>query len=118
MKASIFISVIVHIAVFLAFQEIFPLRWETEPLRTYRVELMRPPVEGIDADNIPGPGFDHIKDGETPPTEESQDTISLDTKDKRYTSYTKLIKKEIMRRWTYPLEAQEGSFSPSQRTAV
>lgn len=38
---------------------------------------------------------------------DSQDTISLDTKDKRYISYTKLVKQRLSSNWGYPRKAKE-----------
>jgi TonB family protein len=39
---------------------------------------------------------------------EAEDTISLDTKDKRYTSYAKAIKARLIKHWEYPPEAREN----------
>ena len=106
MKTSLFISFFVHIILLLAFQKAFPLQWKMEELRTYRVELIRPPVDDIDTDDVPGTQIDQIEQEEKSVHEDTQDTISLDTKDKRYISYATLIKNEIMRRWRYPPEAR------------
>ncbi|MGD2125656.1 MAG: energy transducer TonB, partial [Desulfobacteraceae bacterium] len=43
-----------------------------------------------------------------PAAEESQDTISLDTKDKRYITYARVIKERISYHWTYPQEAKDN----------
>ncbi|MFC1867024.1 energy transducer TonB [Thermodesulfobacteriota bacterium] len=113
MKASLIASFFFHIILLLSFQNVFPLHLMGEKLRMYRVELIRPPVEDIDAGDIPGNHIDHLNQKELPPPEKAEDTISLDTKDKRYISYARLIKKEIMRHWRYPPEARayliEGS---------
>ena len=113
MRTSLVISFLFHVIILLTFQKAFPLQWTSEELRTYRVELIRPPVENIDTDDIPEANIDHIKELEQPDLEGGQDTISLDTKDKRYSSYASVIKKQIMRHWRYPPEARayliEGS---------
>jgi TonB family protein len=105
MKASLFISLIFHITILLIFQNAFPFYWNNSGLRTYRVDLIRPPVEDIDTGDSPRDLIDHTEEKESPITDTFQDTISLDTKDKRYISYASLIKKEIMTHWRYPTEA-------------
>ena len=106
MKASIAVSFIFHITLILSFQSAFPLIWENEELRTYRVELIRPPIDDLETSEIPGDIMDDTMDNEEAHSEDSQDTISLDTKDERYIAYTSLIKQEIMRHWKYPPEAR------------
>lgn len=87
-------------------QTLFPIYWQNEELRTYRVELIRMEVDDIPAGTISDTVFDDTKEEDLPLPEETQDTISLDTKDKRYVSYTSAIKKEIMKNWRYPPEAR------------
>jgi TonB family protein len=106
MKASLVISFILHIIILLGFQKAFPLHWRNEELRTYRVELIRTPVKDIEIGDNQNTHLDHTRQKEALSPENSQDTISLDTKDKRYISYAKLIKREIMRYWRYPPEAR------------
>ena len=106
MKVSIAMSLLFHIILILSFQNAFPFIWNNEELRTYRVELIRPPIEDMDAGDIPENLIDNIVDKEETLPEDSQDTISLDTKDKRYIEYATLIKKEIMHHWRYPPEAR------------
>ena len=105
MKASLLISFIFHIIILLVFQNAFSFYSNSTELRTYRVDLIRPPVEDIDTGDSPGDLIDHTEEKESPVSDTFQDTISLDTKDKRYASYTSLIKKEIMTHWRYPTEA-------------
>jgi TonB family protein len=105
MKASLFISLIFHIIILFIFQDALPSYWYNEELRTYRVDFIRPPVEDIDSEDSPGDIIDHAEKKESPITDSYEDTISLNTKDKRYVSYTNQIKKEIMDHWTYPAEA-------------
>jgi TonB family protein len=105
MKASLLISFIFHIIILLVFQNVFSYYGNNAELRTYKVDLIRPPVENIDTGDSPGDLIDHTEEKESPVSDTFQDTISLDTKDKRYVSYTSLIKKEIMTNWRYPTEA-------------
>ncbi|MBW2610327.1 MAG: energy transducer TonB [Deltaproteobacteria bacterium] len=115
MKIALFISFFFHAIILMSFQKIIPINWHIEELRTYRVELIRPPVEDINTDDIPETNIERLKDKERPIPEGGQDTISLDTKDKRYITYAGLIKEEIMLHWRYPPEARayliEGNLS-------
>ena len=115
MKASLTLSFLLHIILVLAFQKAFPLQWNLEPLRTYAVELIRPSVEDIDMDEPSQTLREDLKQEEDTSPLDAQDTISLDTKDKRYVSYAKIIKGEIMRHWRYPPQARayliEGSLT-------
>ena len=106
MKVSIALSLIFHIILLLSFHSAFPFIWNTEELRTYRVELIRPPVEDIETGDTPDSLMENTNEKEEILPVDSQDTISLDTKDKRYVEYATLIKKEIMGHWKYPPEAR------------
>jgi len=105
MKASLLISFIFHITLLLFFQNVLPFYPNTAELKTYRVDIIRPPIEDIDTGESPEDLIDDIKENESPITDSYQDTISLDTKDKRYASYVSLIKKEILTCWRYPVDA-------------
>ncbi len=113
MKAMLAISILFHLIILTAFQKSFPLHWEREELRTYTVELIRPPVEDLDSTGNPSAHMEEALQEEQPVPAEGQDTISLDTKDKRYITYARMIKGEIMQHWRYPPEARaylmEGS---------
>jgi TonB family protein len=115
MKTFIIISLLFHFALLLAFRNAFPLQWNREELRTYQIELIRPPVKDIETDDLSKTLIDNLKQEELPAPQDTQDTISLDTKDKRYISYTSVIKEEIMRQWQYPPQARayliEGSLT-------
>jgi len=106
MRICLIISLLFHAAILLAIQKVFPFRWNMETLHTYKVELIRPPINDLDLDNLPSTLIEHLKSQEKPEVLESQDTISLDTKDKRYITYTGMIKEEIMYHWMYPPEAR------------
>ncbi len=70
------------------------------------MELIRPPVEDLETDDTSKTLIDNRKEDESPTPSDTQDTISLDTKDKRYVSYAGLVKEEIMRHWQYPPQAR------------
>lgn len=113
MKASLVFSFFFHIILLLVFRNAFPLYWQSEELRSYQVEIIRPPVEDIGSEDTPEDQLDNRDRDEASNGDETQDTISLDTKDKRYVSYTQRIKQKIMQNWRYPPEARayliEGS---------
>lgn len=108
MKICILISFFMHIIILYSFQRAFPTFWEQSELRTYEVEIIRPPVDDVDLDSHSDTGFEQYeKIDEQEDDYPLQETISLDTKDKRYVSYTIIIKKSIMRHWKYPEKAKE-----------
>jgi len=108
MQVSLIISLFFHILLLLAFRKAFPLNWTVKEFRTYRVELIRPPVENIETDEVSGVDVARIKQDQSPVAEEAQDTISLDTEDKRYVSYARMLKERITQNWKYPQEAKEN----------
>jgi protein TonB len=65
-------------------------------------------VDPIDDDETADADLAKINADEKERSEEAEDTISLDTKDKRYTSYAKAIKTRLMKHWEYPREAREN----------
>jgi TonB family protein len=108
MKISLVISFVFHVVLLLTFKNAFPLYPNPEDLRTYVVELIRPPVEDMDRQEKADGDIDKPKEEAKPLPEETQDTISLDTDDKRYVSYARLIKEKIMIHWSYPPEARNN----------
>ncbi|MBW2015614.1 MAG: TonB family protein [Deltaproteobacteria bacterium] len=105
MHLCLMVSSAVHLFLVIVFKNAFPLYWPDTELRTYRVELIRPPVEGLEKADL--------SDGElkkllNPPPDSDEDTISLNTEDERYVTYARVIKKRILRRWHYPIEAKEN----------
>jgi len=112
LRTSLVVSFVFHIIIILAIQKAFPFyfNWAVEELRTYRVELIRPPVEGLDIDDVSGTDISQVKEKEEEPPspDDDQETISLDTDDKRYISYAGLIKAGIIKQWKYPKEAKEN----------
>ena len=99
---SLGLSILIHIGLFYALQGAFPFGRIPENMRTYQVELLRPPVEGLGKDTGTSAEVEEEKDF---PADE-QETISLDTEDSRYVSYARAIKESIARRWKYPPEAK------------
>jgi TonB family protein len=107
MRTSLIISLFFHVLALLVIHEAFPMNWFTVPTRTYHVELLRPPLDILD-DETKGTDLASIKPQEEKPREETEDTISLNTKDKRYSSYAKAVKERLMQHWEYPREAKEN----------
>jgi len=108
MRASTIISLIFHAGMLLAVQKAFPINWFTLPLRTYKVELLRMPVDSLEDDEKSGADLARSRTRQKPDPVETEETISLDTKDKRYSSYAGMIKQRLMRRWGYPVKAREN----------
>jgi len=107
LRISLILSLFFHVIAILALQEAFPLHWAAEELRTFRVDLIRPPVEDINPEELSPPDVSRPEEEPKPPPSLDQDTISLDTKDERYVTYAKLIKERIGFHWKYPPEAME-----------
>lgn len=107
LRISLFVSFLFHLMLVLALQQAFSAKRAGEVLRTYNVELIRPPVKDVDVDDIPDTDTAELHHESRSPTEEDQDTISLDTDDERYATYARIIKEGIMRHWKYPPKARE-----------
>jgi len=104
---TFFISLIIHIGIIIAFQVIFPFSLLRAELRTYKVDLIRPPIKDIKKNSKESdPAISHIHSES--PVETKEATISLDTKDPTYHPYTKVIKEKIFNSWVYPLSAQQN----------
>ena len=115
MRASIIISLVLHAGMFLAVQKVFPINWFTTPLRTYKVELLRMPVDSLEDDEQNGADLARARARQRQDPGETEETISLDTKDKRYSSYAGMIKQRLMRCWSYPKKARENLIEGSVR---
>jgi TonB family protein len=108
-RISVLVSLLLHAMLLFTFRNAFSSYWAREDLRTYKVELIRPPIE--DMDNEEKADADVAKarqEDKPPPSQESQETISLDTTDKRYVDYARIIKERILAQWKYPKEAREN----------
>lgn len=109
MRMSVLVSLLLHAMLLFTFRNAFSSYWVREDLRTYKVELIRPPIEDMDNEEKADADVAKAKpEPKPPPSEESQDTISLDTRDKRYVDYARVIKERIMAQWKYPREARES----------
>ena len=107
MRISLIISLLFHVVVLFSVQKAFPINW-LKPLRTYHVELLRLPVDAFYDAETAGTNLARMKPQEEKPPEKTEDTISLDTKDKRYVSYAKVIKERLMQHWDYPRKARDN----------
>jgi len=104
---TFFISIIIHIGIIIAFQGIFPFSLLRAERRTYKVDLIRPPIKEIKKNSKESdPAISQIHSES--PVETKEATISLDTKDPTYHPYTKVIKEKIFNSWVYPLSAQQN----------
>jgi TonB family protein len=106
MRLSLGVSLLIHVILLLSLQKAFPIPWLTEELRTYTVELIRPPVEDLGEEMTSRSEIGPVQDDRPVPPAEDQETITLDTQDKRYVSYARAVKERIMRHWRYPPEAK------------
>jgi TonB family protein len=101
------LSVALHASSLALMQEFLPLGGFMKPLRSYRVELIRPPVDSLDLETS-GADLAARDTPQEPLKPESEETISLDTQDTRYSSYAGVIKSLLERHWVYPAEAREN----------
>jgi len=109
LRTCLILSVAFHAVMVLALQNAVPTYLSGEDIRIYRVELLRPPVDDLDLAEKPDTD---IAKAEDPPiskaaSDETQDTISLDTADKRYVTYAQAVKERIAGQWKYPQEARK-----------
>ncbi len=108
MKSTLPVSLLVHLIILVGLQKAFPVEWVAKPLKTYHVELLRPPLDPLEDINSAATELAKIKPEQSTLPEETEDTISLETKDKRYRSYAKSIKARLTQHWQYPHEAWEN----------
>ena len=107
MKFAFIVSFLFHIVLLFGLQKTLNLNWFVEPLPVFHVELMRPPVDSLDDKLLSGADLERQK-VEEEEKKKSEDTISLDTKDKKYVSYARIIKERLLKNWDYPAEAREN----------
>ena len=109
LRICLIVSLAFHAVLVLTLQSAFPTYLAGEDLRIYRVELMRPPVDDLDLAEKPDTDISKPEEpaASKPSSEDSQETISLDTEDKRYVSYAQAIKERIAGQWKYPQEARK-----------
>ena len=109
LRTCLILSLAFHVVMVLALQNAIPTYLAGEDLRIYRVELLRPPVDDMDLTEKPDTDISKPEEPVASKTssEETQDTISLDTDDKRYVTYAQAIKERIAGQWKYPQEARK-----------
>ena len=109
LRICLIVSLVFHAVIVLTLQNAFPTYLAGEDLRIYRVELIRPPVDDLDLAEKPDTDISKPEEPATAqtPSEDSQETISLDTDDKRYVTYAQAIKERIAGQWKYPQEARK-----------
>jgi TonB family protein len=108
LKITLVISFLFHVILSFALQKFLPSLWFGEEFRSYRVELLRPPVEDFKAQEMFETDIAPPSEKPHSSEEKDQDTISLDTDDKRYVNYARIIKQKVLRHWIYPQEAKEN----------
>ncbi len=104
---SFTLSLLIHVVIITALQGFFPTTWFKDKLRTYKVELIRPPMNQIMKTKVEEL-TPVMQIHSEPPEEPREATISLDTKNTTYMPYTKVIKERIRSHWIYPLSGREN----------
>ncbi len=109
LRICLIVSLAFHAVIVLTLQSAFPTYLTGEDLRIYSVELLRPPVDDMDLTEKPDTDISKPEEpaASKTPSEETQDTISLDTDDKRYVTYAQAVKERIAGQWKYPQEARK-----------
>jgi len=108
MRLSLAVSLLIHVVLFLSLQRAFPIPWLTQTLRTYLVGLIRPPVEDLGKEAVSHAEIGPVHDEPPTPPSEDQETITLDTQDRRYVNYARAIKERLILHWRYPAEAKRN----------
>ena len=108
MRITLGLSLGVHALIFLGFQKAFPSLLSPMQTRVYEVELIRPPVEDLDDEAQSSAEEARIRqEAPTSPSQPLEDTISLNTKDRRYVHYAGVIKEKLLAQWEYPSQARK-----------
>lgn len=110
LRACLIISLLFHSLVLISFHKIPILNFSIEEVHSYRVDLIRVPVEDLDLEKILDEELAKFEQApEELDTEKIDfDTISLDTEDSRYMDYVRIIKRKILSSWSYPEAAKEN----------
>lgn len=108
MRICLIISLLFHVCLLIVINKAFPISWMIMPLRTYHVELLRPPVDPLNEEKQAITDLSGANPDKKTLPEDTEDTISLDTKDKRYISYAGIIKERLIRHWEYPAKARKN----------
>ncbi len=96
-------SALLHLMVFFALQSVIDKKSFTTA-KDYRVELESASVQ----DSLHEHPANYKKPLEEVPSgiATDEDTISLDTTDKRYSEYADIVRERVMNKWNYPSEAR------------
>lgn len=109
LRVSIVVSLLLHVFLILGFHKSLLLPGLGEEVRIYEVELLRPKVEDPGADKLTRSDLARINKEQQEKTQQAeQETISLDTRDKRYVTYAKVIKERVQSHWQYPRQARDN----------
>lgn len=108
LRVCLILSLVFHVLFVFAFRNAFSWYRPDADLRTFRVELIRPPVEDMEKDDLSDGEMEKVMEKETSTPNEGEETISLNTEDERYVTYARVIKESILRHWSYPVPAREN----------
>lgn len=106
MKAAFAVAFFSHLVFIAVVHQFIPQFWQTNELRTYSVELIRDSIDDIPLGELEELSRENSLKKLIDSKSNSEKTISLDTKDKRYIAYATLIKKRLSSCWGYPVEAK------------
>ncbi len=106
-KAALGVSLISHLVLFIIIQQFMPQLWQTTELKTYKVDFVRDAIDDIPLEKIDEQNRENSLKKIIESNRNNEETISLDTRDKRYVSYTSILKKRLASYWGYPREAKE-----------
>lgn len=108
-KTAFGVSFFSHLVLILIIQQFAPDIWHIEELKTYRVEFVRDAIDDIPFEKMTEQEKENTIKKIIEADQKTEETISLDTVDKRYISYTGILKKRLAACWGYPKEAKEKS---------
>jgi TonB family protein len=108
-KTAFGVSFFSHLVLILIIQQLAPDLWHIEELKTYRVEFIRDAIDDIPFEKMTEKERENTIKKIIETDQKSEETISLDTVDKRYISYTAILKKRLAACWGYPKEAKENN---------
>ncbi|NLA75061.1 MAG: energy transducer TonB [Deltaproteobacteria bacterium] len=108
-KRALGVSFFSHLVLILIIQQFAPEPWHIEELKSYRVEFIRDAIDDIPFEKLSEKEKENSIKKIMEEEQKSEETISLDTADKRYSIYAGIIKKRLTACWGYPREAKERS---------
>jgi len=107
MRTCMILSLFLHVLALFFFQKAFPSLWPNSEGKSFCVELLRPPLGQVKVEDFPDAESAPLEKESQPSPSEDEATISLNTKDKRYVNYARLIKERLLKNWQYPPIARE-----------